>query len=163
MKSLQTYRLKPNPAGKDKNRNGRASQTQLGAEWVDIRNTSNTPVSMDDVKLYHVAFHNGKASHWELVTGFTGTLQGQQVIRIHSGSGPVSVLNAEDVRGADIHSFTGKDNYVWNNEEGDTSWLTEQQNGKDVETDKAGYAPNPPEGVVLVRAGDSLVPGRIAA
>lgn len=163
MKTLQTYRLKPNPAGKDKNRNGRATQTQLGAEWVDIRNTGSLPVSIAGVKLYHVAFVNGKASHWELITSFIGTLQAGQVIRVHSGSGPASVLNPEDLRAADIHAFTGRDLYVWNNAEGDTSRLTELVNGNEVETDKAGYVPNPPEGVVLVRAGDALIPGRLAA
>lgn len=163
MKTLQTSRLKPNPTGKDKNRNGRATQTQLGGEWVDIRNTGTVGVNMDGVSLYHVAFVNGKASHWELVISFKGTLQPGKIIRVHSGSGPTSVLSPEDLRGADINAFTGRDVYVWNNAEGDTSRLTEPQSGKEVETDKAGYAPNPPEGAVLVRLGDALVPGRLAA
>ncbi len=115
------------------------------------------------MQLYHVAFVNGKASHWELVTGFTGTLESGKVVRVHSGSGPVSVFAAEDLRGADHHMFTKRDQYVWNNAEGDTSRLTEKVGGNEVETDKASYAPNPPEGVVLVRSGRSLIPGRIAA
>jgi hypothetical protein len=163
MKTLQTYRLKPNPAGKDKNTNGRASQTQLAGEWVDISNTGTVGVTLSDVQLYHVAFTNGKPTHWEKVTGFSGTLQPGKIVRVHSGSGPLSVVAAEDLRGADHHMFTNRDVYVWNNEEGDTSRLTEQVNGKEVDTDKASYAPNPPEGAVLVRSGDSLIPGRIAA
>jgi hypothetical protein len=107
---------------------------------------------------------NGKPSHWDLVTGFSGagTLQPGKVVRVHSGSGPVSVLDAGDLRGADHHIFTNRDRYVWNNAEGDTSRLTETVGGNEIDTDKASYAPNPPEGVVLVRSGSSLVPGRIA-
>lgn len=163
MKTLQTYRLKPNPAGKDKNKSGRAAQSQLGGEWVDIRNTGNAPVSMDGVKLYHVAFVDGKASRWELVTGFSGTLGVGQVIRVHSGSGPASLLHPDDLKGASINAFTGRDAYIWNNAEGDTSRLTELSNGVEVETDKTSYPPHPGEGVVFVRVGASLVPGRIAA
>jgi len=163
MKTLQTHRLKPNPAGKDRTRYGGATQAQLGGEWVDVKNTGSSPVNMDGVTLYHVAFANGRASHWEKVIGFTGVLQPGNVVRVHSGSGPVTALNADDLRGADHHIFTQRDSYVWNNAEGDTSRITETQGSSEVETDKVGYAPNPPEGVVLVRAGDQLIPGRIAA
>ena len=159
MKSLQPFRLKPNPVGKDKNKNGTATQAQLGAEWVDIKNTGYATVSMDGVKIHHVAFANGKPSHWELITSFTGTLAPGKVIRLHSGSGPVNLLHQDDLVGADIHLFTSRNSYVWNNAEGDTSRLTENENGREVETDQAGYAPNPPEGIVLVRSGNRLIPG----
>lgn len=163
MKKLRTFRLKPNPAGKDKNKYGGATPAQLGGEWVDIKNTDSSPVNLEGVTLYHVAFVNGRASHWERIIAFTGVLQSGAVARVHAGSGPMSALNPEDLRGADNHIFTQRDSYVWNNVEGDTSRLTEPASGSEIDIEKVGYAPNPPEGVVLVRAGEALVPGRIAA
>jgi hypothetical protein len=163
MKTLQTFRLKPNPAGKDKNPFGKASTAQLGAEWVDIKNTGSSAVMMEGVKLYHVAFVHGKASHWELIMSFKGTLGVGEIVRIHSGHGPVSLLNPEDRDGATYHIFTDRDQYVWNNAEGDTSRITETSGSGEVETDKAGYDPHPPEGVILVRSGDKLVPISLAA
>ena len=86
MKTLLTARLKPNPAGKDKNRWGNASQTQLGAEWADIKNTGSYGVNLDGVRLYHVAFKNGKPSHWDIVVSFGSFVLGAgQVLRVHSG------------------------------------------------------------------------------
>lgn len=158
MKTLQTTRLKPNPTGKDKNRYGHATAPQLGAEWVDIKNTGNSPVDLNGVKIYHVAFANGKPSHWELVISFKGTLGAGDVVRVHAGHGPESALNPEDRSGATHHVFTQRDQYVWNNAEGDTSRITEPANGGEFETDKASYDPYPPEGVILVRSGNKLVP-----
>lgn len=164
MKTLQTSRLKPNPAGNDKNRYGTASPSQLGAEWVDIKNTGSAGVNMEGVTVYHVAFRNGQASHWEVVTSFTsGTLGAGEVVRIHAGHGPVTALNPEDRNGATYHVFTNRDQYVWNNAEGDTSRITEKSGNSEVETDKANFDPYPPEGVVLVRSGTKLVPSSSSA
>jgi hypothetical protein len=51
--------------------------------------------------------------------------------------------------------FTGK-NFVWNNKEGDTPALYNPTTK--VTLDSASYDPNPPEGEILVRKGDKLVP-----
>jgi len=164
MKTLQTSRLKPNPAGKDKSRSGHASIAQLGAEWVDIRNTGSSPVNLDGVKLYHIAFANGQPSHWEAIMSFTGTLGASEVVRIHGGHGPESALNSEDRSAATYHLFTKRDQYVWNNAEGDTSRITEPaSNSGEIDTDKASYDPHPPEGVVLMRSGAKLVPSSASA
>jgi hypothetical protein len=61
----------------------------------------------------------------------------------------------KNLAGADYHVFTGEDEYVWNNRQGDTPLLFNDTTEKTI--DKASYDPNPPEGVVLVRAGDKLV------
>jgi hypothetical protein len=65
------------------------------------------------------------------------------------------VLQAEDLQGAEHHVFTGKDQYVWNNAEGDCSGLFES--GQSSPFDRACYDPHPPEGVILQRVGDKLV------
>lgn len=163
MKTLQTSRLKPNPAGKDKNRSGRSSTAQLGAEWVDIRNTGSEAVKLDGVKVYHVAFVGGRPSHWDLLTSFTGTLGVGEIVRIHGGHGPEAALNAEDRNGATYHVFTARDQYVWNNAEGDTSRITEPSGTGELEADRASYDPCPPDGVVLVRSGSKLVPSGASA
>jgi len=163
MNPLHTYRLKPNPRGKDRPPHGGPSAAQLGAEWVDLRNSDTSPKNLQGVKLYHLAFRNGRPSHWDLIMPLKGVLHPKKVLRIHAGPGPESILNPEDKSGADHHLFTGRNQYVWNNAEGDTSRLTEWLNGQEQETDRASYDPNPPEGAVLVRSGDKLVPSTVAA
>lgn len=162
MKTLNSIRLKPNPVGKDKAKTGSATPAQLGAEWVDIKNVGTASVAMPGVKVYHVAYPadpRGKRK-WELVVTFVaGTLAPGKVVRVHSGEvRDLSVLQAEDRRGADHHIFTGRDRYVWNNAEGDTSRITEPAGTGEVDTDEASYDPDPPEGVTLVRSGRKLVP-----
>ena len=161
MATLKTSQVKPNPTGKDKDK--WATAAQLGAEWVDVKNPGDGPVSLEGVKVQHVAFVNGKASHWELVMSLKGALGAGKVLRIHSGSGPESALRAEDLAGADYHLFRGSDVYIWNNAEGDTSRITVSSNGSGQDVDKASYDPHPPEGVKLVRSADKLVPGGVGA
>jgi hypothetical protein len=160
--NVQTVRLKPNPTGKDRSRSGGVSQTQLGAEWVDIRNVCNQPVDLTGVKLYHIAYLRGSnQGRWDEITSFNGTLGVGMVVRVHSGSGPESVLRDEDRREADYHLFTRRDSYVWNNDHGDCSALW--QSGQSNPFDKACYDPYPPEGEVLERVGDKLVAGSAVA
>jgi hypothetical protein len=164
MKTLQTVQLKPNPPGKDRTRYGGATATQLGAEWADIKNVGSRDVDLTGVELYHIAYSttypNGR---WELVTRFSsGGLRPGQVVRVHSGRvNNIGVLRQEDLAGADFHIFTGRDSYIWNNDRADCAslWMT----GASNEFDKACYTPNPPEGVVLHRVGDSLVPSTVTA
>ena len=155
MSKLQTVRLKPNPSGKDRTRHGGTTATQLGGEWVDIQNVGTQAVSLDSVILHHVAYSaDGRTCRWERVMTFKGVLQSGKVFRLHSGSGPESVLRQEDILGADFHLFTGG-NYIWNNDRGDCSALF--IDGQSSPFDKACYATSPPEGVVLKRVGDTLV------
>ena len=88
---------------------------------------------------------------------FKGSLQPGKTVRVHSGSGPDSVIREEDRKGADIHVFTDRD-YVWNNKEGDTPALYNPVTH--VTLDSASYDPNPPEGEVLFRSSGKLVPVR---
>jgi hypothetical protein len=75
-------------------------------------------------------------------------------VRVHSGQKrELSVLYAEDQRGATYHTFSGEDRYTWNNDKGDTAGLFEGNN----RIDKASYDPYPPGGVILQRVGDKLV------
>lgn len=160
MKTLRITQLKANPSGKDRTRHGGATVAQLGAEWVDFRNSGVPPINLDGVALYHVAYSPGEAQgHWEQIMTFRGSLPAGEVVRVHSGQvRQLSMLNPEDISGAHHHLFTGRDAYVWNNREGDTAALWQG----DAIIDKASYAPNPPEGVVLVRSGDNLVPTGVA-
>ncbi len=155
--SLFIIRLKPNPAGKDRPAHGRPTPTQLAAEWVDFRNDAGQPVALGGVALYHLSYAPGRAPQWQRVTGFTGTLPAGQIVRVHAGQvRDLSVIAADDRAGADHHVFTGEDAYVWNNREGDSPLLQNETTRQTI--DRSSYAPNPPEGVVLVRQGDQLVP-----
>ena len=92
MKTMRSVRIKPNPAGKDRTRRG-ATAAQLGAEWVDLKNEGTTAVVLNGLSLYHVAYSGATDNGtWERVTGFTGQLGAGKVMRVHSGSGPVSAL-----------------------------------------------------------------------
>jgi len=156
--SLQIIRIKPNPAGKDRTRSGYTSSEQLAGEWVDFQNVGTSSVDLSPIQLWHRAYHHTQAPTWEKVMGFTGSLQLGKIVRVHSGNGPETVLRDEDRRGADFHLFTGQ-NYVWNNKEGDTPALYNKVT--EVTVDSASYDPNPPEGEVLRRGGNKLIPARV--
>jgi hypothetical protein len=157
VRTLQVVSLKPNPIGKDRNRSG-ATAAQLGGEWVDVKNTGYAALELAGVDIYHLAFGPGSPQgRWEKIMSLVGRLESGRVLRVHAGQfRDLSVLRAEDRAGADLHTFTGDDAYVWNNREGDTAllWLPDSKS----EIDKASYDPNPPEGVALIRVGNKLVP-----
>lgn len=153
---LTVIRIKPNPAGKDRPGQGGLTPAQLAGEWVDIRNDAGQDLSLTGVSLWHLAYNGTAASEWQRVTNLTFSLPAGKVVRIHTGqTRPLSVVRQEDLSGADYHAFTGDDAYVWNNRQGDTPLLFREAARETV--DKASYAPNPPEGVVLVRQGEHLV------
>lgn len=156
MRALKIAQAKPNPTGKDWFP-GDIPSRQLAGEWVDFKNVGNESFSLRNVALYHVAYQpgciNGK---WEKVEGFKGILGVNEVVRVHSG-GRVSLseLDPIDVQGADYHLFTGI-SYIWNNDCKDKPSLYSLVNEKWI--DQTFYDPNPPEGEILVRVGDKLVP-----
>lgn len=158
------YRIKPNPAGKDKARYGSPSAAQLGGEWVDVQNSGNSAVNTIGVGLWHLAYpaSGGKPEYRLVYTLPNCTLKPGEVLRVHAGQHrDLSVLNSEDRSGADWHSFTGADAYVWNNREGDAPALYEQVAKATI--DSASYDPYPPEGSVLFRQGAKLVPASVTA
>lgn len=157
---LRITQIKPNPAGKDKTPAGYASPTQLGAEWVDIKNTGYQAVGLGNVELNHQAYSDSANWTWRAIYRFASgfTLAPNEIVRVHSGSGPsIASLRPEDIAGSTHDVFTGEDRFVWNNREGDTPalWDTSAKGW----IDKASYDPYPPEGTVLVRSGDKLMPG----
>lgn len=164
MKTLQITQLKPNPQGKDRYRSGPINPTQLAAEWVDVKNIGSVPVNLKNVELNSKAFSPGDpAGRWNPVMAFPDfTLPVGSVVRVHSGEHRhVSIIAAEDQRGAQYHTFTGRDLYTWNNREGDTAALWDL--AAQAWIDSASYDPNPPEGAVLVRVGSKLVPSRVTS
>lgn len=158
MKSLEVVRLKPNPRGKDRS-HGHATPAQLGAEWVDIKNIGASTINLSAVNLFHLAYPvGGGEPKWELVCKLPETLAPGKVLRVHSGEHrSLDVLHPEDRQGADYATFTGRDAYVWNNSKADTALLW-NTTGQGSEIDQASYDALPPEGVVLVRSGQKLVP-----
>jgi hypothetical protein len=161
MANLQFSKIKPNPAGKDRGQSGQTPASQLAGEWVDIKNISSSPVSMDGLELYHLAYAAGATQgKWDKVTSFTGTLPSGSTVRVHSGSGPDSVIRPEDRAGAEYHAFTRRD-YVWNNRQGDSPLLFSPTLKQNI--DQASYDPFPPEGQILIRSGSKLVPVGVPA
>ena len=164
MKTISVYRIKPNPAGKDRSRSGSLASAQLGGEWVDLRNSGLYTLNTNGVGLYHLAYPaSGGKPEYRLVVNLPDcTLKPGEVLRVHAGQRrDLSVLNAEDRNGADWHSFTGEDAYVWNNCEGDTPAIYEHAAKETI--DSASYDPYPPEGAVLFRQGTKLMPVPVSA
>lgn len=160
--NLRITRIKPNPAGKDKTKNGSATASQLAAEWVDIRNEGGVALNLRGVSLWHRAYTSGQSWEWEKVTDFEFSLPAGETVRVHSGrNNSISVINIEDRGGANYHAFTGTDRYVWNNREGDEPLLF--VGAKKETIDRATYDPQPPEGIVLVRYGNKLIAAAQAA
>ena len=150
--SLCIFRLKPNPAGKDRSPTGSASATQLGGEWVDIKNIGTQSVNISGLRMDHKAYSSNFNFTWTEVMTFKGMLAAGTILRVHAGSGPKLALRPSDIKGANFHLFTNK-NYVWNNRFSDAARLVV---GTKV-IDNAAYSSTPPDGVVLQRQGAFLV------
>ena len=159
VKTIRIAKLKPNPAGKDRPTVGPLDPSQLAAEWVDIYNFGTSTVNPLGVELYNKAY---SAAHplgtWKSVLNLPYLMLGPaQTLRVHAGGDRgFGVIRAEDLFGVEHHVFTGRDQYVWNNRQGDTAGLWELQPMAWI--DLASYDPNPPEGVILVRIGAKLLP-----
>jgi hypothetical protein len=154
--TLMIIRIKPNPIGKDRPPHGGPTPALLGGEWVDFRNDTGQDVSLNAVGLWHLAYAPPSARVAAVMT-FSGTLPARKIVRVHAGQKrDLSAIRAEDLAGPDYHVFTGRDAYVWNNKPCDSPLLFNETTRETI--DKASYAPNPPEGVVLVRMGDQLAP-----
>lgn len=166
---LQVYRAKPNPAGKDRSRQG-VKPEQLVGEWVDIKNIGSAAVSFNVMDLHHTKFGRtcsevtGTESYWKTPTSpDVQVLAVGQILRVYTGSKDYeNTLSAED-RGSDItwRAFATQPNFVLNNVCGDNiSIFWTDENGR-LWRDSAHYQNNPPEGVVLHRIGDKLRPAGI--
>ena len=150
---LKIIKAKPNPAGKDRIGN-LSSQSQLAGEWVDIENTGNYSVSLENIELYHWAYKQPEPG-WELVMNFKGSLPSGEVMRVHSsGKIPLEQLHAIDRQGADYHLFSGT-GYVWNNDKEDRPTLWDSVKKEYV--DKTSYDSYPPEGKILQRVNNKLI------
>jgi hypothetical protein len=164
LRPVGIYRVKLSRAGRDRNGSGAPSAEELGSEWADVRNHGSRPTRTAGISLYHFHFpdHGGEAEFRWVANLPDCTLQPGEVLRIHAGQPrPLSLLNSEDRAGAHWHSFTGRDELIWNDAEGDTATLYEAAEKETL--DSASYAPTPPKGVVLGREGDHLAVLRAAA
>lgn len=159
---IQIYRCKPNPAGKDKN-DGSPIAEKLVKEWVDLKNTGDTSVFFSTLNLANTTFTdacsvtNPTRIYW--VGGGTNALEPGKILRVHTGKSINSGLLAlEDQMMADYHAYAESGNFILNNKCGDKlSVLWKSSDGKWNTEDSAKYAPNPTEGKILTRSGDSLV------
>lgn len=154
---LRVSRALPNPAGKDRNLAGQATNDQLNREWVQFTNEGAAAVSVDGVGIFHYTFNDRCENTGEdRLTTFTNQLAAGASVRLHTGQGTTVTQNSV------THIYLGRANYVWNNWCGDTAVL---RNGAGQLLDWASYDRNPPEGVELVRqpGTNRLVPVPVAA
>jgi hypothetical protein len=142
MPDLYITRAIPNPAGKDRPPHGGPTNAQLNGEWLEFQNASGKNLDLAGVDLLHQTFGTRcQRTGQETVTSFTGTLNAGSSIRVHTGRGEGAW------EGSLFHFYLGRSNYAWNNSCGDLAVLSL----KAGTIDNAGYAPNPPEGKILIR------------
>lgn len=161
---IQIYRAKPNPTGKDKVKN-HPIPSQLLAEWVDLSNVGDTGVKFSTLNLAHSEFAPGcqikpnPTLYWKGDSDLV--LMPNQIVRVHTGYYSQShLMHPDDKSGVHYHAFAERGNFVLNNDCGDVIsvwWKSANEWHRD---DYAGYASNPPEGQILYRNGDKLVPMR---
>jgi hypothetical protein len=160
---IQICRAKPNPAGKDRAGNN-PLQEQLLGEWVDLQNVGNTSVNLSVITLFHLQYsqtgiaENHFTPYWRGNPG--EVLNPGEILRVHTGkSAYATYMRDVDKQGVHRHSFAESGNFVLNNRFGDTIsiWWRNSQN-EWVKEDQVSYDPNPPDGAILRRSGDKLVP-----
>jgi hypothetical protein len=157
LRPVSVYRVKLSRAARDRNGSGSPTAEEFGSEWADLRNQGSRATRTAGISLYHLHFptQGGQAEFRWVANLPDCTLQPGEVLRIHAGQPrPLSLLSAEDRAGAHWHSFTGRDELIWNDAEGDTATLYEAAEKETL--DSASFAPNPPKGAVLARDGDRL-------
>lgn len=145
MADLYVTRAVPNPRGKDRPPSQGPTNAQLNGEWIEFRNDARTTLSIEGVTVQHHTFDSYcRKSGQEEVTGFTGSLEPGQSIRLHSGTGNPSW------EGTILHLFVNSRWYLWNNRCGDRVIIL---NARGDWIDWADYAPEPGEGALLQRTG----------
>lgn len=140
MSTLHIVQAQPNPPGKDTVRRGVATNAQLNDEWLEFEAKDGDRTLAGDI-VNHLTF-SGNCSITgsdELVRFSEGKLLNGQRVRLHTGRG----TNAWS--GNTFHMYLGREWFVWNNDCGDRATIT--YDGRIVDT--AGYAPRPPEGVLV--------------
>lgn len=161
---LKIKRAKPNPAGKDLDSHGNPKPEKLLGEWVDIYNEGDADANLNIIHLCHQEFlqncvrKDNYAPYWN--GNYGEVLKPGQSLRIHTGKKSFSYfMSSADAAGVNFHAYAEKGHFVLNNGCGDTISLFWKDNeDKWRQEDLTSYAPKPPEGAVLVRSGNLLVP-----
>lgn len=152
MSTLYIVQAQPNPRGKDTVRRGLAANEQLNEEWIEFEAVNGDRTLTGDV-VTHLTFSGTCAITGadELIRFSDGKLLNGQRLRLHTGRG------TNGWSGNIFHMYLGREWFVWNNGCGDRA--TVSYDGRVVDT--AGYAPRPPEGVLVrVPGTDRLEPAQ---
>lgn len=143
-------RAQPNPPGKDTIWRGQASNERFNEEWIEFEAVAGDRNIVGD-EVYHLTFADtctitGEAN---IVRFNQGQLSQGQRLQLHTGTGlGVWVGNV-------FHMYLGLGWFIWNNKCGDRATI--RYNGGLIDT--AGYAPGPPEGILVrVPGTDRLEP-----
>ncbi|MFH0882610.1 MAG: hypothetical protein V2A56_06465 [bacterium] len=90
MRGLMIEAAMINPSGKIELLNQQVSQELLNREWIQIRNSTGTIVTLDGIELMHLVYGPGEQTRESLVLRLQGLLPPQASLRIHSGKGTTS-------------------------------------------------------------------------
>lgn len=162
---LKIIKAKPNPFGKDRTSCHYTPATKLAGEWIDIKNNGSSPVALNGLSLWHLAYLINNTTEWQLALTFdlanNFSLLAGQVIRVHSGHRiDPNLLPMEDQDGANWHVFTDKD-YIWNNKLPDKPTLTDPRLTTNNIVDQTSYSATflrpIPDGKILERVNYILI------
>lgn len=140
MSTLYIVQAQPNPRGRDTVRYGIATNDQLNEEWIEFEAIDGDRILTGDV-VTHLTFSSTCAVTGtnDLVRFSDGTLPNGRRLRLHTGRG------AKGWSGSIFHMYLDRQWFVWNNDCGDRATVRYD----DRVVDTAGYAPKPPEGVLI--------------
>ncbi len=100
-----------NPRGKIDRLNQQVSQELLNREWIQIRNSTGTTVTLDGIELIHLVYGSGESTRESTILQLKGLLPAQAGLRIHSGRGTTSYDSERQV----FHGFanTQSDHFLY--------------------------------------------------
>lgn len=90
-----------NPSGKAERLNQGVPNDELNNEWVQIRNTNSSAISLDSITLMHLVYPSGDEPRQAVVMRLNGSLPALSALRVHSGRGKPFYDNQLDV----YHAF----------------------------------------------------------
>src|SRR5262245_13763526 len=158
--SIQIIQAKPNPAGKEKGKDGTPDPVEILGEWVDLKNMGTESIRFSTIQVRHMLFDDAcfvtaPELYWAGDT--EGFFKPGQVLRIHSGKeSDAHLMASEDQADADWHVYTGSDSFILSNRCGDRISATWRDPYNQSFFDWICYPPHPPENEILKRSGNLL-------
>ncbi len=156
-RTLSVYRIGPEPRGRGLGMRSAVGSGRYRAEWIDVRNHGSASVRTAGLSLCGVspsAFGETPKFRW-VVNLPDCALNPSEILRMHSGQQrTLSLLTTEERTGAQWHSFTSQDAFVWDDSGPSSIALYDPAMRRTI--DSVLCDPSLLAGVVLERQGERM-------